>query len=464
MTRVRGGTTRLRSATARVTSVLGLIATILVTVSFASPVAGASGGGEWTTYGGSSTRASDQSASPKLTPLHEFWLNDAIDGQIYGEPLIDGGRVYVATESDIVYALSGRNGKVIWRRSIGQPIQSGVLPCGDIGPTEGITSTMVLDPTIGRLFTVGAVAAAGGVRHEFVAIDAADGRVVFRRFLDQRGWDTTAFLQRAGLGLDDGRVLVGFGGNYGDCAQYRGTLIAVPESGVGANEVFTVPTSREGAIWAPSGESILPDGDILVGTGNSASQGAYDGGVSVDLLTAGLRRLSYFAPSDWRQDNAGDADLGSSAPIPVADGQVLAAGKSGVAYLLALSHLGGIGGQLTSTSVCSSYGGDARVGAIVVIGCNFSPPVALKVGPHSLRTLWNGPGGVSGSPTIAGGVVWGVGNGELTGLSLGSGRLISGIRTVSTEHFAAPSAGEGLLVVGGDGAVEAYAGPHGYLG
>jgi hypothetical protein len=38
------------------------------------------------------------------------------------------------------------------------------------------------------------------------------------------------------------------------------------------------------------------------------------------------------------------------------------------------------------------------------------------------------------------------------------------VPTIATEHFAAPSAGEGLVVVGGDSRVEAFQGPRGFLG
>ena len=37
-----------------------------------------------------------------------------LDGELYGEPLVSGGRVFVATENDTVYALSATNGAVAW--------------------------------------------------------------------------------------------------------------------------------------------------------------------------------------------------------------------------------------------------------------------------------------------------------------------------------------------------------------
>jgi outer membrane protein assembly factor BamB len=34
-----------------------------------------------------------------------------VDGQLYGQPLVYGGRVYAATENDTVYALAADSGR-----------------------------------------------------------------------------------------------------------------------------------------------------------------------------------------------------------------------------------------------------------------------------------------------------------------------------------------------------------------
>lgn len=60
------------------------------------------------------------------------WTSPALDGQIYGEPLVSGGRVYVATENDTVYALSAATGIVAWSAHPVRPVPAGSLPCGDI--------------------------------------------------------------------------------------------------------------------------------------------------------------------------------------------------------------------------------------------------------------------------------------------------------------------------------------------
>ena len=82
------------------------------------------------------------------------WTSPALDGQIYGEPLVSAGRVYVATENDTVYALSAthREGGLV--PAPGHPGARESLPCGDIAPTVGITGTPVIDPARGEIFVV----------------------------------------------------------------------------------------------------------------------------------------------------------------------------------------------------------------------------------------------------------------------------------------------------------------------
>ena len=82
------------------------------------------------------------------------WTSAALDGEIYGEPLVWAGRVYVATENNTVYALSAATGKVAWSAPSGHPGPVGSLPCGDITPTVGITGTPVIDPARSEIFVV----------------------------------------------------------------------------------------------------------------------------------------------------------------------------------------------------------------------------------------------------------------------------------------------------------------------
>src|SRR5262245_22527236 len=66
-------------------------------------------------------------------------FNGTISGSVYAQPLYvenaPGGpaMVIIATETNRVYALNANTGRVIWQRSVGAPVTSG-LPCGNIDP------------------------------------------------------------------------------------------------------------------------------------------------------------------------------------------------------------------------------------------------------------------------------------------------------------------------------------------
>ena len=63
------------------------------------------------------------------------------------------------------------------------------------------------------------------------------------------------------------------GGNYGDCAAYRGLVIAVPETG-GTPKMFTVDAAADesqGAIWMGGAAPVVDSGgDIWVSAGNGS--------------------------------------------------------------------------------------------------------------------------------------------------------------------------------------------------
>jgi len=261
----------------------------------------------WTTYGGGFARTSLADPFPAVTTAPtEAWTSPALDGAVYGEPLIYDGQVLVATENDTVYDLSAATGKVQWSDHLASPASAEALPCGDIGPTVGVTSTMVIDPAQAMVFASAETETNGSVGHEVYGIDVTTHAVAWSRDVDQPGWTAAAQLQRIGLALSNGHVLVGFGGNEGDCGPYNGWVVGVPEAGTGALLTYKVPTIREGAVWAPAGVTVDAAGDVFVATGNgSAGIGQrFDHGDAVIKLSPTLSELSYFAPSNWAEDNA----------------------------------------------------------------------------------------------------------------------------------------------------------------
>lgn len=398
-----------------------------------------------------------------MLPLRRRWISAPIDGAIYGEPIIADGRIFVATEADEVYALDANSGRLIWRHHLGVAVPAATLPCGDISPTVGVTSTMVLDRATGALFVSAETTANGTVHHLLFALQEASGTTIFRRVLDQPGWQRAAQLQRAALTLANGRIYVGFGGNYGDCGRYHGAIIAVAEGGRGPNLTYQVPAPNEGAIWAPSGMTVNAAGDLYVATGNSPSQGNFNGGEAVIELSPKLRQLGYFAPRNFAALSASDLDLGSTAPMLLPHGRAFIVGKQATAFLLRAARLGGVGASLSSTSVCNARGADAVARSLVYVPCPDATMTAVRVATNAITIAWRAPSGITGSPTVAGGAVWSLSQGVLYGLDLRTGLRRTRVATIDTTTFAAPSAGAGLLVVGGIDRVEAFEGPRGLL-
>ena len=160
------------------------------------------------------------------------WQTPALDGEVYGQPLVHGSYVYVATENDTVYKLDAATGAPLWSMHLATPEPSSVAPCGDISPSIGITSTPVIDPVANRIYAVGAVSTSGAIHHDLFALDLGSGRPVagFPIEVDPPfpTGGTPAPVQRLGLALDGGRILIGYGGNDGDCNTYWGWLVSAP--------------------------------------------------------------------------------------------------------------------------------------------------------------------------------------------------------------------------------------------
>src|ERR1700722_16297237 len=185
----------------------------------AAPPAGPS---SWTVYHGAADGAGVAASVGAVNTATRAWTSPALDGELYGEPLVSAGRVYVATENDTVYELSAATGAVVWSTQLGSAVPSADLPCGDISPTAGITGTPVIDPARGEIFVVADELVNGRPAHMFAGLSTATGKVEVTQDVDPAGANPAALLQRTGLALDDGRVVFGMGGNDGDCASYRG--------------------------------------------------------------------------------------------------------------------------------------------------------------------------------------------------------------------------------------------------
>ncbi|MCW2504523.1 MAG: hypothetical protein JWO79_2807 [Actinomycetia bacterium] len=417
------------------------------------PSAAAVDPADWTTYHHDN---SGSGVAPGLAPLgtlSKAW-SAALDGAVYGQPLVVGNRVFAATEKDTVYALDATTGAVAWSSHVGTPVPKSALPCGNIDPL-GITSTMVYDADTGLLF---ALAEVTGGEHVLVSFDAATGAVRERRNADPPKGDRIAHQQRSALNLLGGRVYIAYGGLWGDCANYIGSVVSLPVTGAGAKASYAVPTTREAGIWAPGGGTVS-GGKLLYAVGNGESTSGYDGSDSVLALGPDLALLDRFSPSTWVDDNARDLDLGSMTPIQVGS-FVYTDGKRGTAYTLRADQFGGIGGQVAQATVCKAFGASAVSGNTVYVPCTTGTRAVTIGATGTITPGWQGPSGTRGSPVIGGGAVWAVDydGGVLYALDQATGAVKQKLTIGTAPHFASPALSRGRAFVGTLTGVVAVAG------
>jgi outer membrane protein assembly factor BamB len=377
-----------------------------------------------------------------------------LDGRVYGQPIVVGPTVIAATELDSVYGLDLATGRIRWSRHLGTPVRLSELPCGNIDPL-GITSSPAYDAATGAVFVVTETT---GAEHDLVSLDVRTGVVRFVRNLDVTSRDRSAEQQRGALAVANGRVYVAFGGLYGDCGNYIGYITAVATDGTGPIARYEVPSSRQAGIWAPSGPAVAANGDVYVAVGNGASTGGtYDGSDSVLRLSADLsRRLGYFAPTSWAQDNAEDADLGSTGPLLLPGGLVMVAGKTGDVYLLDAVNLGGVGGQVASLPGCTGFGGLAYLDGAVFVPCT-SGLLQVQITGRGLRQGWQADASITGSPVVGGGAVWALDTnaGVLHVLDAHSGAELARHDVGDVSRFTSPALVGRQVIVGTDDGVVA---------
>jgi len=392
----------------------------------------------WPTYHGTADRAGVADTVALRPPLKVVWRN-GLDGAVYAQPIIAAGHVIAATENNTLYAFDPTTGDTAWARHLAAPIPASALPCGNIDPS-GITGTPAYDAHTGLIFTV---TESAGARHVLWGVDARTGKVRWQRNVDLASdRDPKAQQERGAVLVNGGRVVVAFGGRFGDCGNYVGYVVSIATTGAGPARVYAVPTAREGGIWAAAGPVVGPGGDIYVASGNGAETGGrYDGSDSVIRLSSTLRRKAFFAPSTWPQDNAQDLDLGSMSPAVVGN-RVLIAGKRGTVYLLNAS-LGGIGGQVASIQRCDGFGGAAVDGGTVYLPCANGVRALLVGSTGRMRWSWGPVFGLL-SPVVARGVVYALddqeqGRGTLVELDARTGhRLGSVVLGAMVTRFATP--------------------------
>ena len=277
---------------------------------------------------------------PRLTLRWAFGFPGAT--QAYSQPTVAAGRVFVGSETGLVYAIDAKSGCYHWAFGADAAVRTGVV----IGASE---------------FTAGgALIYFGDVRGTVYAVDARTGVLAWREKVD-----THALGRVTGTPvLAAGRLYVPVSGvgeevqarnpNY-ECCTFRGSVVALDaHTGTVIWKAFTIPeaprkvgTKPNGLDqYAPAGASVwsaptvdLARGVLYVGTGNGFTAPAADTTDAVlafSLKDGSLLWKSQLTSGDAVGDGP-DFDIGASVILRTLPGgkSVLIAGqKSGAVYAL----------------------------------------------------------------------------------------------------------------------------------
>ncbi len=398
-------------------------------------------------YHGDASHSGLSQSMPDVTGSLKVIRSIQLDGAVYASPIAVNGVIVVATENDSVYGFDTQ-GKRLWHVRVGTPSPSYQRPCGNINPL-GITGTPIYSAQSGEVYLV--AEHGGTVGHDLVALDLHTGKVRWRRNIDLPGATTPAMQQRGALAITGGRVWASFGALFGDCSNYKGRVVGVRLDGTGNPVVYDPSTHRQGGIWNPAGPTVDAAGHLYVVSANGSTfpGDAYDHTNSVLELSRSGKLLDSFAPANWAQNNEGDVGLGSQGVALVGGKWAVLGGKSGPVYVLRQGHLGGIGGQVSVTSVCLSFGGSAVSGSVVYLPCTDGVRAVRVDSAGTLHVLWHASGSVAGSPVVGGGRVWALdqAGGVLHALDPATGQTLEHVSVGETSRFATPAIYDGLVLV-----------------
>jgi len=311
--------------------------------------------------------------------LHAIALDDQVDAQpliVPGEKTTRGaapGRhdvIYVATESNTVYAIDASRGNVLFKQNLGNPVPY-PLGCNNNGPNVGINGTPVIDPTANVMYVIAYTLQSGVPTYTIHELnlanltDAVAPVVVSASHMLLNGttytFNATYQRQRPALLEANGNVYAGFGSFCDYSASVSrgwllgwqtGSLTPLPANRL--NDMLAVSPDDFflSSIWM-SGYGLAADssGNVYFVTGNS-DPNSYNGVTNVQesvvKVSSDLTQLlSIFTPSGVTILDEGDVDFGSGGVLllPTTAQSVpplaAAAGKKGTMYLLDQDNLGG---------------------------------------------------------------------------------------------------------------------------
>jgi hypothetical protein len=308
-------------------------------------------------------------------------LDDQVDAQPLVVPHVDiptgpspgvHDVVYVATESNTVYAIDAASGEILLHPNFGTPVPL-PLGCTNNGPNVGINGTPVINRETRTMYVITYTLEAGTPVYRLHALDLSSltdkmPSVVVsasHKLTNNMNFafNATNQRQRPALLLSKGNVYAGFG-SFCDYAVSvsRGWVLgwnASTLTPLAANQLndtqATSPTSFFlSSVWMSGyGPAADPDGNIYFITGNSDPSGTtYDGSTNIQESVVKLapdlsKVLDIFTPYNWGSLDAVDNDFGSAGALllPLQEGStrdlIAAAGKDGRMFILDRHSMGG---------------------------------------------------------------------------------------------------------------------------
>lgn len=315
--------------------------------------------------------------SKKFQLLASTTLDDQVDAQplILGNQAVNGNSarevVYIATESNTIYAIDGNTGTVLLSKNFGTPVLRNSLPgqCTNGGPNLGINATPTIDPATHTIYFITYTQEAGKPVYRIHGIDPSTltdtiAPVVISASAKLTNGTTFAFdpheaRNRAALLLANGNIYAGFASfcDY-DANKSRGWVLgwnASTFAPLPSNEMTNaLPTSTDdfflSSIWMSGfGLASSVAGDIYFVTGNSDYSGdSYNAkhniAESVVQMPPDLSKVRHlFTPMDaqngWQQLDLSDLDFGAGGIMLLppqagaATNLAVATGKVAVTYI-----------------------------------------------------------------------------------------------------------------------------------
>ncbi|HSZ14897.1 MAG TPA: choice-of-anchor D domain-containing protein [Solirubrobacteraceae bacterium] len=434
---------------------VSVLCTLLLFACAATAVASETGS-ELTNAGGD-LRTGWYPNEPSITPelvsggtFGRLW-STPVTGQVYAQPLLDEGTLFVATEANHLYGLNPATGAQLWTKSLSEPWNPGEISCADLTPEIGVTSTPVIDPATNIAYLTYKTYREKKKEPEWfmdaVSVSTGETQPGFPVQLSGTAQNASGQtfhaqtqLQRPGLLLMEGVVYAAFGSDC-DHPVWQGWVFGVSTAGAVKARWVADETGEGAGIWQ-SGAGLTSDGPgtILLSTGNGGAPSTPTPGdtppedlgesiVRLDVQPGGsLKAVDFFAPYNASFLDSWDADFASGGVTglpeeyfgtPAIPHLAVAVGKDGYVYLLNRDNLGGIGQ-----------------------GPADSDEVVQRIGPYggvwSRPGVWPGEGGWVYIPTASGGTTGNATSGNFRvyqyGLS-GTGMPTLSLQGTSTEVF-----------------------------